>query len=148
LDARFARDSIAPFDRPVVPDVYTIAAGEFLPMACVAQKILHLIGRVRRIDWDENRAQPQAGNVEKHDFRGFLRLNRNPVAGRDTQPHQSRSEASGQAVERCVTEVPARGRLEKQSLRLTARGGFNPFRRIGGWHGPSVSSRTPLINPR
>jgi hypothetical protein len=98
----------------------------------VAQEILHLIGRVRRIDGDENRAQPQAGNIEKYDFRGFLRLNDNPVAGRDTQPHQRRGEATGQAVERCVTEVPARGRLEKQSLRLAARRGFNPFRRIGG----------------
>ncbi len=31
LDARFARVSIAPFDRPVVPDVYTIAASDCGP---------------------------------------------------------------------------------------------------------------------
>ncbi len=95
----------------------------------VAQEIIHLVGRVRRIDGHEHRTHAQACDVEQHRLQRFVHLNRDSVAGHDAPPHQGCGKSAGLLAQGCVVQLPALGGLEEGPVGLIAGGAFNP---VGG----------------
>jgi len=88
------------------------------------------VGRAGDIDRHKHRAHAQAGDIEHYRFQGLFDSNRNTIATGHAAPHQCGCETRGLFAQSLIAELSTRRGPEEQSVRVLARGVFDPVGRI------------------